>query len=308
MRMGLMVGGQRFQGSLPEMVATGRDLEARGFDTLWIPHVFGLDAITLAALVGRETTRIELGTSVVPTYPRHPTAMGQQAFTAGIACGGRFTLGIGLSHPPVIERMLGLSYARRVAHMREYVEVLRPLLEGQPAKFAGEEFRVDFPLHAPPGPRVPLLLAALGERMLELAGRCSEGTLLWMVGPRTIERHVAPRIRAAARAAGRREPRIVAGVHVALVSDVDAARARLDDMLGMYRMMPSYRAMLDLEDARTIADVALVGDEPILDAGLRRLRDLGVTDFEASIVAVDGDTERRTLDYLESRIAGLRST
>src|SRR5690606_17756361 len=134
-----------------DMVGWGRSLEARGFDTLWIPHVFGLDAITLAAVVGRETQRIELGTSVVPTYPRHPTAMGQQALTAGIACGGRFTLGIGLSHPPVIERMLGLSYARRAAHMREYVEVLAPMLEGRSVKFEGEEFRVDFPTRAPSG-------------------------------------------------------------------------------------------------------------------------------------------------------------
>lgn len=303
MRMGVMVGGQSFQGSLEDMVGWGRSLEARGFDTLWIPHVFGLDAITLAAVVGRETQRIELGTSVVPTYPRHPTAMGQQALTAGIACGGRFTLGIGLSHPPVIERMLGLSYARRAAHMREYVEVLAPMLEGRSVKFEGEEFRVDFPTRAPSGtPRVPLLIAALGDRMLELAGRRAEGTLLWMVGPRTIEGHIAPKIRRAAREAGRPEPRIVAGVHVALVSDAEAARAKLESMLGMYRMMPSYAAMLDREEARSISDVALVGDEAVLDAGLRRLRDLGVTDFEASILALDEGAEQRTLDYLASRI------
>lgn len=306
MKIGLMVGGQSFDGSLETLVGWGRELEARGFDTLWIPHVFGLDAITAAAVVGRETRRIELGTSVVPTQPRHPTALAQQAVTAALASNGRFTLGIGLSHPPVIERMLGLSYARRVAHMREYVEVVLPMLEGKPVRFEGAEFKVDFPTRFPSTPRVPLLLAALGDHMLELAGSRTDGTLLWMVGPRTIEGHIAPKIRKAASAAGRPSPRIVAGVHVALVSDTDGARAKLEQMLGMYRMMPSYKAMLDLENARSIADVALVGDEAILDAGLRRLRDLGVTDFEASILAVDEGSERRTLEFLESRIEALR--
>lgn len=306
MKIGVMVGGQAFDGTLDGLVGWGRDLEARGFDTLWIPHVFGLDAITVAAVVGRETRRIELGTSVVPTQPRHPTAMAQQAVTAALASNGRFTLGIGLSHPPVIERMLGLSYARRVAHMREYVEVLLPMLDGKPARFEGTEFKVDFPTRFPASPRVPLMLAALGDRMLELAGSRTDGTLLWMVGPRTIESHIAPKIRQAAAAAGRPSPRIVAGVHVTLVSDTGAARAKLEQMLGMYRMMPSYKAMLDRENAHSIADVALVGDEGVLDAGLRRLRDLGVTDFEASILAVDDGAERRTLDYLESRIDALR--
>lgn len=306
MKIGVMVGGQSFDGTLDGLVGWGRDLEARGFDTLWIPHVFGLDAITVAAVVGRETRRIELGTSVVPTQPRHPTAMAQQAVTAALASNGRFTLGIGLSHPPVIERMLGLSYARRVAHMREYVEVLLPMLDGKPARFEGTEFKVDFPTRFPASPRVPLMLAALGDRMLELAGSRTDGTLLWMVGPRTIESHIAPKIRRAAAAAGRPSPRIVAGVHVALVSDTDAARAKLEQMLGMYRMMPSYKAMLDRENAHSIADVALVGDEGVLDAGLRRLRDLGVTDFEASILSVDDGSERRTLDFLESRIDALR--
>lgn len=306
MKLGVMIGGQSVGGNLEDLVGWGRDLETRGFDTLWIPHVFGLDAITVAAVVGRETRRIELGTSVVPTQPRHPTAMAQQAVTASLASQGRFTLGIGLSHPPVIEKMLGLSYARRVAHMREYVEVLLPMLEGKSARFEGAEFAVDFPTRFPQSPRVPLLLAALGDRMLELAGSRADGTLLWMVGPRTIEQHIAPKIRAAAAAAGRPSPRIVAGVHVALVRDADAARAKLEQMLGMYRMMPSYAAMLDREQATSIADVALVGDEAVLDAGLRRLRDLGVTDFEASILAAEEGAEQRTLDYLSSRVGAFR--
>ena len=112
-------------------------LESRGFPTMWIPNVFGLEAITAAAAVGRETEHIELGTAVVPTYPRHPTSLAEQALTASSACRGRFTLGIGLSPPPVIEHMMGLSYARRAAHMREYMAVLGPLLRGEPAASGG---------------------------------------------------------------------------------------------------------------------------------------------------------------------------
>ncbi len=224
----------------------------------------------------------------------------QQALTAGAACKGRFTLGIGLSHPPVIEHMLGLSYARRARHMREYMEVLGPLLRGEPAKFEGDEYRVDFALEVPDAPGVPVLIAALGERMLEIAGRQAAGTILWMTGPRTIERHIAPKLRAAARAAGRAEPRIVAGMHIVLTSDAEAANQQVGSRLAMYGTMPSYRAMLDIEGAEGPADLSLVGDEKVLDAGLERLRELGVSDFEASIVAREPEAEERTLRYLES--------
>jgi F420-dependent oxidoreductase-like protein len=296
-----MLGGHAYRGSLDDLVARAVELEARGFSTLWIAHVFGFDAVTAAAVAGRETRRIEIGTAVVPTQPRHPAALAQQALTAGAACRGRFTLGIGLSHPPLIERMFGLSYARRAAHMREYVEVLGPLLRGEPASFAGDEYRVDLALGVPGGPPVPLLLAALGDRMLEIAGRSADGTILWMAGLRTIEHHIAPKLRRAAREAGRPEPRIVAGMHIALTAQKDAAREKVGKLLAMYRQMPSYRAMVEIEEAEGSPTLALVGDEKELDAGLDRLRDLGVSDFEASLVATDEGAEERTLAYLGAR-------
>jgi len=301
MRIGVMFGGRSNPVGLDDLVARARDLESRGFATLWLPNVFGLEAVTTAAVVGRETAQIEIGTAVVPTQPRHPTALAQQALTAGAACRGRFTLGIGLSHPPVIEQMFGLSYARRASHMREYVAVLGPLLRGEPAKFAGEEYRVDLKLELPEARPVPLLIAALGDRMLEIAGRHAAGTILWTTGPRTIERHIAPKLRAAARAAGRPEPRIVAGMHIVLTTKPAAATEQVARMLSMYGRMPSYRAMLDIEGSEDPADLALIGDEKTLDAGLDRLRGLGVSDFEASIVCIEEGAEQRTLDYLESR-------
>ena len=302
MRIGIMLGGSADRFGLDDVIARARDAEARGFHTLWVPHVFGFDAVTTCALLGRETRRIELGTAVVPTQPRHPTALAQQALTAGAAAGGRFTLGIGLSHPVVVENLLGLSYARRSRHMQEYLAVLCPLLRGEPAAFAGEEYRVQLTLQTEEAPQVPVLQAALGDRMLRLAGRLCAGTILWMTGPRTIETHIGPKLRAAAREAGRPEPRIVAGMHIVLTTKPEAAKQRIARSLAMYGQMPSYRAMLTKEGSEDPAQLALVGDEKTLDAGLERLRSLGVSDFEASIARVEDGAEERTLAYLASRL------
>jgi F420-dependent oxidoreductase-like protein len=300
MRIGVMPAGG--SGPLEAMIESARDLEARGFDTLWVPQVFGLDAVATCALLGRETQRIELGTAVVPTQPRHPMALAQQALTAGVASGGRFTLGIGLSHPVVIENLLGLSYGRREKHMREYLAVLGPLLRGEPARFEGEEFRVALDLQVPEAQEVPVLLAALGPRMLRLAAQSAAGTILWMTGPRSIETHVLPTLRTAAREAGRPEPRVVAGMHIVLTSRPDAAKERLARTFQRYAQMPSYRAMLEREGNADPGQLALIGDEEELDRGLERLRSLGVSDFEAVIARVEEGAEERTLSYLESRL------
>jgi 5,10-methylenetetrahydromethanopterin reductase len=238
---------------------------------------------------------------VVPTYPRHPLAMAQQALTAGAASNGRFTLGLGLSHKIVIEDLMGMSYAKPLRHMREYLTVLGELLAGRPAKFAGEEYRVNLGLQVPGAKRVPVLVAALGEQMLRLCGRLADGTILWMTGPKTIERHVAPTLFGAAKEAGRPQPRIVANLPIALTREADAAREWVGKNFAIYGSLPSYRAMLDREGAAGPADVTLAGDEKVLDAALGQLRDLGVSDFAGAIAAVDAETGKRTLEYLASR-------
>ena len=300
MRHGVMLGGRASHLTVDDYIEQGRSLEALGLDTVWIPHVFGHDAITCAALMGRETTRIELGTAVVPTFPRHPTAIAQQALTTGAACRGRFTLGIGLSHPPVIERMIGLSYARRANHMREYLAVLAPMLRGGSVKYEGEEYRVDMSLDLPGSGPVPLVVAALGDRMLEIAGRETTGTILWMVGFRGLEHHIIPKLRSAA--AGRQDPRIVASMHIVLTSNPSAARQRIAEVISQYRLMPSYAAMIEREGSSEPTDFAILGDEKALDAGLERLENLGVTDFNAHLLELEEGGRQRTLEYLASRV------
>lgn len=302
MKIGV-TSGAAAANNLESVIARAKELEAKGFPTMWMVQAFGHDAINALSIAGRETKTIELGTSVVPTFPRHPVAIAQQALTAATATGGRFTLGIGLSHKVMIEDMLGLSYEKPAKHMREYLAVLMPLLKGERVSFAGELYKVNVGVSTEDAPKpVSVLLAALGPAMLNLAGAQADGTITWLTGFNTLEKHIVPSITKAAHDAGRPAPRIVAGLPVLLTNDPDTARATLARDLKFYEAMPSYRAMLDREGAAGVADVAIIGGENVLDDAIARLRDIGITDFRASITGVDGDSVERTVDYLASKL------
>lgn len=280
--------------------------EADGFASAWVPSIFGLDAITVCAMAGQRTSRIEIGTAVVPSYPRHPTAMAQQALTANAACDGRFTLGIGLSHRLVIEDMLGLSYAKPFSHMKEYVEAITPLLAGEAASHEGSEYRIHAQLGFEGLQKTRLMIAALAPRMLGLAGAQTDGTITWMTGTKTIREHVAPRMRDAAEAAGREMPRIVCGLPVAICDDAAAAREVAAKFFVIYGTLPSYRAMLDREGAEGPADVALVGTEDEVREQLSALAEAGVTDFLAAPFPVEADSAAslaRTREFLRGELA-----
>jgi F420-dependent oxidoreductase-like protein len=194
---------------------------------------------------------------------------------------GRLVLGIGLSHRIVIEDMYGYDFGKPVLHMREYLAVLLPLLNGEPASFTGTTVRANIGLTTPNTGRVPVVLAALGAQMLRLAGAQADGTVLWMTGPATVRDHIVPVINAAAEGAGRPTPRVVCILPVCVTNDPDAARERAARVFAIYGDLPSYRAMLDREGAAGPADVALVGDEDTVAAQIGALADAGVTDFVA---------------------------
>ena len=252
-----------------------------GFTSAWLSNIFGLDALTALAVAGSQVPGIEVGTAVVPTYPRHPAALAQQARTVAAAVDGRLVLGIGLSHKIVIDDMYGYDFGRPVLHMREYLAVLVPLLNGEPASFSGLTVRANIGLTTPSPGRVPVVVAALGPQMLRLAGEQTDGTVLWMTGPATVRDHIVPVITAAAEAAGRPGPRVVCILPVCVTDDPDGARERAGKVFAIYGELPSYRAMLDREGAAGPADVAIVGDEDAVGAQLGALRDAGVTDFVA---------------------------
>ena len=217
MQIGVMIGADGAANTIDGVVNFAQNVEAKGLHNVWMANIFGFDAISTLSIVGRETQRIGLGTAVTPTYPRHPTALAQQAMTAAAATGNRFTLGIGLSHKIVIENMLGFSYDRPAAHMREYLEVLMPLLSGESVTHQGEQYNVGgLQLSIPGADPVPTVVAALGPLMLKIAGEHTDGTNTWMVGPKTMENHIVARISRAADEAGRPSPRVVGGVPVIL--------------------------------------------------------------------------------------------
>jgi F420-dependent oxidoreductase-like protein len=287
---------------MDELVKAAKETADQGFATYWMPQIFGLDALTALAVLGREVPDIELGTAVIPTYPRHPMMLAGQALTTQNASNGRLALGIGLSHQIVVEAMWGLSFDKPVRHMREYLSILRPLLYGEPVSFQGESFRTSGSLtvasaHGAP----PILVAALGTQMLNVTGRLADGTITWMTGPSTLAEHTVPTLRSAAAAAGRPDAvRVVAGLPVCVTDDEKDARERAANVFAIYGQLPSYRAMLDREGAEGPADVALVGDEATVRSGVERLAEAGVTDFLAAEFGSSDSERSRTRDLLRS--------
>jgi 5,10-methylenetetrahydromethanopterin reductase len=273
-----------------------------GFASAWMSHIFGVDALTALAVAGSQVPGIEVGTAVVPTYPRHPAALAQQARTVAAAVGGRLVLGIGLSHRIVIEDMFGYDFSRPILHMREYLAVLLPLLDGQQVSFSGVTVRAGIGLTIPAPGRVPVVVAALGPQMLRLAGEQTDGTVLWMTGPATVRDHIVPLITQAAGEAGRPSPRVVSMLPICVTSDPGDARERAARVFAIYGELPSYRAMLDREGAAGPADVAIVGDEDAVAAQISTLAGAGVTDFVAAEYTGGADGAR-TRDFLRTLLA-----
>ncbi|WP_334141652.1 LLM class F420-dependent oxidoreductase [Rhabdothermincola sp.] len=289
MRIGVFVDGQ----DVDSLVRQVRSAHEHDFASAWAPQVFGPDALTALAVVASQVPDIALGTAVVPTYPRHPMVMAAQARTVQQVSGGRFTLGIGLSHQVVIEGMLGMPWDKPVRHLREHLSILMPLARGEAVSFEGDTLTAKLALGVECEP-VPVLVAALGSQMLSVTGRMADGTVTWMTGPRTIASHVSPTIRRAASDHGRPDPRIVVALPVAVTDDPDGARGQAAGVFQIYGQLPSYRAMLDREGAAGPAEVVIAGDAATVRAGIEAVFEAGATEF----VAVPFAERQRTLDTL----------
>jgi len=257
--------------------------EEAGFASVWLPQVGTVDALMALALAGSHTSSIELGTAVVPTYPRHPTAMAQQALTVQDATNNRLALGIGLSHKFFIEDSLGLDYSRPIPHTRDYLNILNGLLDGEVVKYDGDEYQVKAQVGVDGARKPPFFVAALGPAMLRLCGRLADGTITWMGGVDFLRDAAIPTMSEAAAKAGRQSPRFVAMVPVLLSDDADAGRDTINETFKMYGQIPSYRATLDRGGAAMPADVAVIGDQQAIESGLRAYAEIGVTDFVAVI-------------------------
>ncbi|MBI5289159.1 MAG: LLM class F420-dependent oxidoreductase [Chloroflexi bacterium] len=282
MRIGLMhgdVGGFTVEEQIQQIV----DEEKDGFPCAWFGQIFGGDSLTLIALAGQRTKTIQIGTGVIPTYTRHPYAMAQQAMTVQAALDGRFVLGIGPSHQMVVERLWGLSYEKPARHMKEYLQVLLPLIREGQVRFSGEVYKVTAQVTVEGMKPLPVIISALAPMMLKLAGSMADGTATWMTGLKTVETHIVPSITSAAAEAGRPAPRIVVGLPVCVTDDVEAGREAAAKAFAMYGGLPNYRRMLDKEGAAGPADVAIMGNEAQVETQIRALASTGATDMVAPI-------------------------
>jgi len=293
-------------GPLEKTLARATKLRELGFTSMWSSQIFGPDTLTVLAIVGRELRDVDLGTAVVPIQPRHPSMLAAQARTVQEAIGGHLSLGIGLSHQAIVEGLWGISFDRPASYMREYVEALAPMLRGENVNAQGE--RVKVITLSPLGPketRTPgLLIAALGPTMLQIAGSLTDGTALWMTGPKTIAAHISPVIRAAAAQAGRPEPRIVCALPIAVTGDVATLREQVNTELAVYATLPSYAKMMEREGAATPADVGIFGTKDQVLEKLHGLSLAGVTEFSAAPAGSMAEREatmEALLEYAASR-------
>jgi len=291
-----------------QVVAQAQDAEVAGFPAAWTVHFSrGIDALTVLGAAGQRTSRIDLGVGVVPTYPRHPHALAQQAATIQALCAGRLTLGVGVSHRPVIEGLFGLPYAGPAAHMRDYLSVLVPLLRDGSVTHRGETYAVDGGFVVPGTSPVSVLVGALAPRMVAVAGELADGVVTWLAGPRSLEGRIGPRLRAAAHAAGRPAPRVVAAVAVAVCTDPDAARSAAATVFARYQGLANYQRQLAREDVTSVADLAVVGDGDAVARQLASYVQAGATEIWAVPFPVDSDgdavarTRRVLADIVSTR-------
>ena len=291
---------------IDKIVQQAKEAEADGFSALWYAGGGGGDALTAIAFAGRATDTIALGTSVVATYPSHPAVLAARAVATADAVGpGRFTLGIGPSHQPAMEAMYGLDHAHPGRHTEEYLEVLQAQIRGEAITLEGDEIQVHLPPAVPAPSPVPILIAALGPRLLRLAGERADGTVLWMANAEAVRTHVAPRIRTAASDAGRPAPRVVAGLPVAVHDDAAEARSVAAKQFAVYGSLPNYQRILAHGGITTPGEAVIVGDEQAVTDQLRELLDAGATELWLEVFAVGEDragSRSRTKDLLRGLV------
>ena len=269
---------------LAPAIALARRADALGYESLWVTHGIGRDALLTLSAYAHVAPHAGLGSGVIPIYPRHPVLLAQEALTLSETRGGRLRLGIGVSHRPVMEGAIGLDMGKPLEVMREYVTVLRGALTGK-VQHHGPRYRVNWQSGLPKIPPAPppILLAGLAPPMLELAGEIADGVVLWLAAPAYVRDHAVPAIKRGRARAGKPLDgfEIVAPAPAALTADRTAATALFRAELQRYLVLPFYRTML--EQSGFTADVAAFDRAPGPDAVSDRLVAAlgGIGDFRA---------------------------
>ncbi|MGM9385157.1 TIGR03564 family F420-dependent LLM class oxidoreductase [Streptomyces antibioticus] len=282
--------------SIDTTVRLAREAHEAGLRSVWFGQTFGYDSPSLAAIVGREVPGLHVGTAAIPVFGRHPLLVSSQAQTAQAATAGRYHLGLALGTKYLTETGFGIPYERPIARLREFLTALRPLLETGSADFHGELLTATTPLPAtvPGGAEtpVPVLVAAMAPQSLRVSGELADGILPLLAGPRALDEHIVPAVTAAAAAAGRPAPRIVACVPGVVTGDLDAVRETATGQLAFYEQFPSYQRVIGLSGGTRAVDLAALGDEETVAAEVRRYREAGATEVVFTATDLGGDEDR----------------
>ncbi|MEU7122508.1 TIGR03564 family F420-dependent LLM class oxidoreductase [Streptomyces zaomyceticus] len=296
MTLGVTLGSTAVLRTVDSTVRLAREARDAGLHSAWVGQSFAYDSPSLAAIVGREVSGLQVGTSAIPIFGRHPLLVSSQAQTAQAATGGRYHLGLALGTKHLTETGFGIPYERPIGLLREFLTALRPLLETGGADFHGELLTATTPYSAAvPGaePAVPVLVAAMGPQALRVSGELADGILPFLAGPRALGEHIVPAVTAAAAAAGRPAPRIVALVPGVVTADAEAVRESAAEALALYERIPSYRRAVELSGASRAAEIAVIGDEETVAAEVRRYREAGATEVVFTATELSGEDDRR---------------
>lgn len=298
MRIGLTGRGT----TADQLVEHAQWAEEQGFSSLWYASVTAGDPLVAIALAGRATSRIELGTAVLQTYPCHPVLQANRAASVIDAMGRPgLTLGIGPSHEKWVTMLYGMSFDHPGRSTEEYLRILIDLLQGQGVEVTGEDWSSHAPTGVTPAHPVPVLVSAMGPRLVQLAGAVADGTITYLAAPKLLETRIVPQITEAAAAAGRPAPRIVAGLPVAVHDDTAEAREAGTRYSAMFGELPIYKRVMSEGGYEGFGDIAIVGDERTVAAQIRAIVEAGATDVWAGIFPVGDDATaslRRTTDLL----------
>ena len=287
MRIGLWIEDAARR--IDEIAADALAAQKHSISRIWFSQRTGWDSLTLITALAPRVPEIRFGVGVVPIYPRHPLALAAQALSVQAATDNRLTLGIGSSHPVIVEGQYGLAMDQPAKYMQEYVEALVPLLGSEPVDYEGEKLTARGQV-AIDGTRAPeLLIGALGPQMLRIAGEFTDGTITSWAGPEAIADYIRPTLDKAGSS-----KQVVACVCVAVTDQPESARQWIKDHYGMAGSLPAYRAILDRGAAAGPEDTAVLGDETEVARQLQRFADAGATEFMFAPVGTPEDITRTT--------------
>ena len=289
MRISVFIGDGPSGKGVNGLVDAAITAEQLGFDGIWYPQMNNVDVLTVIGLASNNTSKIQMGTAVIPIFTRHPLVMAQQAMTVQLAANGRLALGLGLSHKKTMQDSFGLKYENLAQHAMEYLSIINQLNESSSVDFTGQFYRAEWTIDLPAFSKFPVLFAALGPRMLDAAGKYADGTITWMAGPKVLERDIVPKIQHSTQISERPSPKILTGIPIAITNDIERAKEAANKQFSLYKRLPSYKRLLDLENASCISDIAIIGNKTEVKKKLEQYQIAGATEILAMAFPVGTD-------------------